>query len=113
VGLRELRPVQPGSKAEPVRPDSIYIGGDRFSFIFNSSLSLTILSLEMCSVLSPLIVFFSGKKVRGSGGGWPVRRHHRAGTLSLYFFVFFAFLFLSFPSVRFKYQNPEIPTLNF
>jgi len=40
LGLREFRPVQTGSKAEPVRPDGINIGDIGFFLIFHPSFSL-------------------------------------------------------------------------
>ena len=48
LGLKVFRPVQIGSKAEPVRPDGIYMGcGLVFSFQTQFSLSSS-----LCSLLS-------------------------------------------------------------
>ena len=127
LGLREFRPVQTGSKAEPVRPVGINTGDIGFFFIFHPSFSLyAYFQRDKLSPLSSYVLLFwvwrhevsggtssSPMEVRRRrGGGWPswMAAPPLLTALSLIFFLLF--LFYTFSSIDSRPKNPQILTLN-
>jgi len=118
LGLRGFRPVQIGSKAEPVRPDGIYMGcGLVFSFQTKFSLSSSPCSLFSLYLLSssPMGEVVAGA-IPATVGGW--RRGGRpswtaAPPLKPPFFLIFFSVSTSSPisSFNFRFKNSKMNTV--